>query len=225
MVFKLFMSGKHTEVFALIDDSYVERVCTYKWYLHSQGYAVATKYSKGRSTSIYLHRLIMDAKSGEIIDHVNRNRLDCRCENLRYVTPSENTINSIRDKGKSGFWGVLEENDKYLATVDNKYLGLYATAELAALVRDKYILDSRGSDFAILNFNIDYVNSSPLPESIKRVGNNTGVIGSIVHYPPRSSKKKWRVSYQHVHHGWFLTEEEAEAKLQEVLSSSKVVIV
>lgn len=44
-----------------------------------------------------VHQLIMGkAPKGFCIDHINRNKLDNRRKNLRFVTYSENSINSDR---------------------------------------------------------------------------------------------------------------------------------
>lgn len=48
----------------------------------------------GARTLVYLHRLIMRAGRGSIIDHVNRNPLDNRKSNLRFVTAKQNVANS-----------------------------------------------------------------------------------------------------------------------------------
>ena len=48
-----------------------------------------------RSRAGYLHRLIMGAKTGQIVDHANRDTYDNRRCNLRFVTKSENALNSI----------------------------------------------------------------------------------------------------------------------------------
>lgn len=45
-----------------------------------------------------LHRIIMDAKPGEIVDHINGNPLDNRRRNLRVTTSSVNNQNARKRK-------------------------------------------------------------------------------------------------------------------------------
>lgn len=40
-----------------------------------------------------MHRFILSAKKGDIVDHINGNKLDNRRENLRFVTKRENSQN------------------------------------------------------------------------------------------------------------------------------------
>lgn len=44
----------------------------------------------------YLHRVLMNAKKGQIVDHINHNTLDNKRENLRIVTFAENRKNSLK---------------------------------------------------------------------------------------------------------------------------------
>ncbi|NVK19766.1 MAG: HNH endonuclease [Methylocystaceae bacterium] len=57
-------------------------------------------------TTIYLHRLVMCAGSKDIIDHINGNPLDCRKENLRFVTSSQNAANRTFTNNPFGYRGV-----------------------------------------------------------------------------------------------------------------------
>lgn len=67
--------------------------------MHSEGYARVGRY--------YVHRLVMHAARGQVIDHVNGNPLDCRRANLRVVTKSQNGFNRGRAKhNTSGYKGV-----------------------------------------------------------------------------------------------------------------------
>lgn len=59
------------------------------WCLNGSGYATGNFMGK----SSLLHRLIMKASPGEIIDHINGNRLDNRRHNLRSTTQTTNNHN------------------------------------------------------------------------------------------------------------------------------------
>lgn len=44
----------------------------------------------------YLHRLIVGAEKGQVVDHINHNTLDNRKDNLKICTHSENRLNSFK---------------------------------------------------------------------------------------------------------------------------------
>lgn len=69
-----------------------------------------------RDKNIVLHRFIMNAKSRDIIDHINGNILDNRKSNLRICSSRINCLNRVNiSKSKSGHRNI------YFETRDNKY--------------------------------------------------------------------------------------------------------
>ena len=69
----------------------------------------------------YIHRVIMECTNPNIfIDHINHNTLDNRKENLRLVSPAQNTYNkSIQPYNTSGEIGVYynEQRNKWIAQI------------------------------------------------------------------------------------------------------------
>jgi hypothetical protein len=89
---------------------------------------------------ISMHRLIMDAKENEIIDHINMQRNDNRKLNLRITDKSKNAINSkLPINNTSGVKGVCFHQNKWEAKIRYNYktiyLGSYKTIKEAADAR------------------------------------------------------------------------------------------
>lgn len=97
-----------------IDTNDLEKVSAYSgtWsagYDHSgHRYYIQGKDRKGgENKTILLHRYIMDCPEGMVVDHMDRNSLNNKRENLRIVTPSENLQNrKIQRNNTSGVRGV-----------------------------------------------------------------------------------------------------------------------
>lgn len=135
--------------YALVDDSDFEFLNQWKWYLSDSGYAIRTKYvrlglNKYTSKNIRMHRLINNTPEGVSTDHINRNRLDNKRENLRNVTKSQNAINSkIKENNKSGITGVYWDKftKKWRAEIKFNYkkisLGRFVNIKDAILARKK----------------------------------------------------------------------------------------
>lgn len=94
--------------FAIIDDDDFERVNKFNWTVLIGNTGIKYAVYKPRYKSfIYLHRFVINAPKGTIVDHKNRNGLDNRKSNLRLCNYSENAINSkIFRHNTSGFKGV-----------------------------------------------------------------------------------------------------------------------
>ena len=129
---------------ALIDDEDYELVSQYKWYAQwnpdTQSFYAVTKIRKpdGTRDMLRMHRLVMNAKKGEYVDHINHDTIDNQKENLRLCSCSENLYNQgKRSNNTSGCKGVSwhKRNKKWqaLIRVSGKriHLGLFATKEEA----------------------------------------------------------------------------------------------
>ena len=91
----------------MIDSEDIERVSQYRWYFSKDsGYIVSTGVEE---TQTFLHRFVLKLKHTDsvIVDHINRQKTDCRKENLRIVTVAQNTLNkTLRKSSKTGYMGV-----------------------------------------------------------------------------------------------------------------------
>lgn len=113
--------------------------------------------------TIFLSKYIMRPGKDERVDHRNRNPLDNRRCNLRIVTPRQNSLNR-NAKNKTGLIGVSAEkhNGKiYLRAsfrVPKKERLFFICPDtpfnriLAALARDKFVLQANEEIYAPLNF-------------------------------------------------------------------------
>jgi len=86
--------------FTIVSEEDYEWLSQYKWLSikKSNAYFMAEKNGKRlgggrREPRISMHRFIMKPKKGMVVDHINRNPLDNRRENLRVVTEKVNANN------------------------------------------------------------------------------------------------------------------------------------
>jgi hypothetical protein len=135
--------GEEIVSWGQVDEEDYEKVRYFKWWL-ADGYMAASITIDGFKTTMLLHRLVMDVPIGEgdvEVDHVNRDRLDNRKENLRRTTRWENEENHDRSGLSSQKRGVSFEKRtgrwRAQATVQGVYqhLGTYATEEEAIAAR------------------------------------------------------------------------------------------
>jgi len=140
--------------FAIVDDEDYNFLVMTKWY------AIFDKntktYRAHGAAGLLMHRIIMKAKKGEIVDHKNHNTLDNRKENLRIVTASQNMMNRKRNNRKNGLpKGVRMRGQKFRSSIDKDgktfELGTFLTAKEAGVAYDKKARELFG-EFAKLNF-------------------------------------------------------------------------
>lgn len=131
-----------------------EKIKNFRWNIKDRTqptkYLFATK--RLEKKTIAMHRLILDAKEGEIVDHINHNTLDNRKINLRIVTAQQNSFNCQDTKGRCLPKGIYQtRNGKYIVRIcingKRINLGTYESVEEASSVREdadiKYYKDYR----------------------------------------------------------------------------------
>jgi len=146
-----------------IDGEDFDKIKNHTWCIKrkigSNSYFIATTNIRGRNGqySIRMQDLLIDKKEGMFIDHINRNPLDNRKENLRLCTPGQNRMNSGKKiNSKSQYKGVSfnkrEKKYKSSITVNKKriFLGYFKSEKAAAKAYNEAALRHHG-DFACLN--------------------------------------------------------------------------
>jgi len=110
----------------LIDDEDFEKAnFGKKLFVKNSGFVVIVSHSNNKTKHTFLHKVIMPARKGLQVDHINGNRLDNRKSNLRICTHAENQRNKKKQNGRYKFKykGVFlrKENLKSGEIVDRWY--------------------------------------------------------------------------------------------------------
>lgn len=144
---------------AIVDDDDYLKIGKKHYYYHQKGYALRWAGSENHPKEIYMHQDIMGMPpSGMFIDHINRNRLDNRKCNLRFVTRAQNRVNSR--KTRYGIYSLYRGahfhclRRKWAASIGAKgkliHLGYFQSERDAALAYNKAAVKFHG-EFAKLN--------------------------------------------------------------------------
>ena len=130
------------------------------WHRNAFGYARSSRRLNGENVPFLLHRVIVGAVAGQVVDHANGDILDNRRANLRACTHRQNLQNqSMHIRNRAGFKGVYVDkrmkSRPFRASIGlgrkTKHLGYFATAEDAASAYDEAATRLFG-EFARLNF-------------------------------------------------------------------------
>ncbi len=145
--------------FAIVDADDYERLSKYKWHALQDSNNYYARKRRGHGM-VLMHRLLLNAPRGLVVDHINHNGLDNRKSNLRLCTVAENNQNSrpcTRPNKWSKYKGVTFDKNRKLfmaAIIHNKkryFLGRFDSETDAAKAYDKKASELFG-EFAYLNF-------------------------------------------------------------------------
>jgi len=151
--------GNFNGLKAIVDADDYLLIKDYKWYKISHkrknGIVRHLVYSDTIKPRVALHQLVMgisptgDRTKTQHVDHINGDTLDNRKSNLRFCTPSENSMNSAKRK-KEGYKGVTKNRNRWIVQLAGKYIGSYKSEIRAAQVYNKEARKQFG-EFALLN--------------------------------------------------------------------------
>lgn len=145
----------------LVDEDDYNYLVKNHWYaVHGNGgfYAARRKNYK----IVFMHNEIMKPEAGFQVDHINRDTLDNRKENLQFCTVSQNRANApkkvykLGEKPRSSYKGVTwcKRDSKWISQIKfegkNHFLGRFSSELDAARAYDKRALEIYGS-FAVIN--------------------------------------------------------------------------
>jgi hypothetical protein len=143
----------------LIDDQDASTVLPFRWYAVPASRPVGLFYARrnvGRA-GLFLHRALLNAAAGLVVDHINGDGLDNRRANLRVASHWQNALNSRQRVGAFGYRGVQRSDPscRFKAVIYIKgratYRGGFDTPEAAARAFDAMAREHYG-EFAVLNF-------------------------------------------------------------------------
>ncbi|MGA2322269.1 MAG: AP2 domain-containing protein [Sedimentisphaerales bacterium] len=145
--------------FAILDPQDYYRLCNFKWFLKGRYALRSFKIAPDKTKMISIHREIMNAPDGLLVDHKNGDGLDNRRSNLRLATHSQNQCNKpkIKTKVTSQYVGVHfdKRRSQWAANIRNNgktiWLGRFDTEIDAAKAYDQAAKKHHG-EFARLNF-------------------------------------------------------------------------
>lgn len=157
----LLTDGHHAKI-DVDDHSLISNYKWHAWRHPKSGYVYARRriYDSLSKTEriVYMHRELLAATSGQLVDHKNHDTLDNTRSNIRIASSAQNSQNSrLRRCNTSGFKGVqwLSANRKWRAFISNNgstlHLGLFKDRVEAAKAYDRAAVKLFGQ-FSLTNF-------------------------------------------------------------------------
>jgi hypothetical protein len=108
------------------------------WFVAGNGYVMRElPRSGGKRRCEYLHRVILGAVRGQVVDHIDNNPLNNTRSNIRIITQGGNVQRGRKGFGESRYLGVSRKRDRWQAKIQNRSLGCFDTQVEAAKAYDR----------------------------------------------------------------------------------------
>jgi hypothetical protein len=152
-----FYKNKKIAGYSLVDENVYEWAIKYKWHTDKNGYLTRSKLKsdgqdyKEKRLKYRLHRLVIGAPDGIMVDHINGDIYDNRLCNLRLASDLQNQFNKKKSKrNKTGYKGVSyrKNTNRYRAILGYQNmqfeLGTFLTPEEAYFAYCKKSIEVKG---------------------------------------------------------------------------------
>lgn len=100
---------KHPCTFTKVDDETYDKLSQRCWVVNRDGYPQRSASIGGKRTTLVMHRVVINAKKGQCVDHIDGDKLNNQLSNLRLCTIAGNSQNRpkpITRKSTSKYKGV-----------------------------------------------------------------------------------------------------------------------
>lgn len=143
----------------LVDESDMPLLSPHSWWLRNKGGGRAYVCADIGGKRVSMHRLILSAQPGQVVDHIDHDPLNNTRANLRLCAPSDNSGNARKTKKRNcrfPYKGVFQHNNgRYYAAIMRRGKRFFSkqsdTVEEAARAYDVLAILHFG-EFAFLNF-------------------------------------------------------------------------
>jgi hypothetical protein len=151
-------------LWAVVDVADFARLNQHRWYAAPSGNGQMYARRNTKNGTILMHREIVHAPPGMVVDHKDRNGLNNRPDNLRVCTPAQNEYNKAPRGKRSRFKGVYPDGNKWYSVIKHEgvthYCGRFDDEVEAAKARDRKARELEG-EYAYLNIPEEFQGQAP----------------------------------------------------------------